>query len=348
MAHLEWALAALFAIALPSATFPQSTDSPVACHEAARQVERGKLRIAQENFSAAIEDFRSALELCPERRSTVLELAQAYSGARRFGEAEQAAKQFLTGNPRSEEGQFLLAYSYFMQERFREAGKTLRKLLDQDNRNPDAHKLMGLTLFFYREYVLAQAELLTALRDRPNDEEILYYLGRVYSTQNNFGPAVKALKRLLALNPKSYKALDNLGLCYEALGQTENARVAFESAQAIARDVDPTYDWPYANLAEMLVKENRAREALPHAQEAVRVNPRSARNHFLLGKVLARGGEMEDSLEHLLKAVELDPSYAEPHYLLGRLYQKSGQREEAAREFALFEKISKQTPHKRH
>ena len=341
-------MALLLVPALPAVAFPQASNSGVACQEAARLVERGKQCIAREQFSEAIEEFRSALTLCPGRKATTLELAQAYSGARRFPEAERAAKQFLAGNPRSEEGQFLLAYSYFMQERFQEAGKTLRRLLDQNDRNADAHKLMGLTLFFYREYVLAQEELLTALRDRPQDQDILYYLGRVYYTQNNFGPAVKVFQRLLALNPKSYKAHDNLGLCYDALGRTEEAIAAFKTAQKLARTADPAYDWPYANLAEMLIKQNRAREALPQAREAVRINPASARNHFLLGKALAREGEIDLSLEQLQKAAELDPGLAEVHYLQGQMYQKLGQRDKATREFALFEKISKQTPHKKH
>ena len=74
----------------------------------------------------------------------------------------------LAIDPHSEEGQYLLAYSYFMQGRFQEAGRTLQKLVAQNNRNPDAHKLLGLTLFFYKEYALSEKELVTALHDRPH------------------------------------------------------------------------------------------------------------------------------------------------------------------------------------
>jgi len=313
-----------------------------ACQQAEAQLGEGKRRAAAKDYLGAVEDLRAALELCPESRAVALELARAYLEARRFDEAEAAAKRVLARDPKSEPAQFLLADSYFMRERFPEAGRTLQKLLAQDDRNPDAHKLLGLTLFFYKEYVRSEHELSTALRQRPGDQEALYYLGRVYYTQNNFPPAVAAFRKLLGVDPTSYKGYDNLGLCYEAQGKTEEAVRAFKKAQELARAAAPGYDWPYANLAALLIKENRDEEALPSARQAVGINPRSARNHYLLGKVLSRRSDLGASAEELRKAAELDPDYPEPHYLLGQLYQKLGQRADAGREFALFEKTSKQ------
>ena len=223
----------------------------------------------------------------------------------------------------------------------------LKKLLAENSRNADAHKLMGLTLFFYKEDSLAEREFRVALGLRPADAEALYYLGRVYYTQNNFPAAADVFRRVLDLEPRHYKAYDSLGLCYEAMGKTAGAYAAFNKAQRIARDVDPTYDWPYADLAEMLIKEDRAEEALPHAEEALRINPRSARDNYLVGKAMARRDNPQASLEYLRKAAELDPKYPEPHYLLGQIYQKQGQRADAKREFALFEQLREQSPQRR-
>ena len=97
----------------------------------------------------------------------------------------------------------------------------------------------------------------------------------------------------------------------------------------------------------MLIKEDRAEEALPHAEEALRINPRSARDNYLVGKAMARRDHTQASLEYLRKAAELDPKYPEPHYLLGQIYQKQGQRADAKREFALFEQLREQSPQRR-
>jgi Flp pilus assembly protein TadD len=77
----------------------------------------------------------------------------------------------------------------------------------------------------------------------------------------------------------------------------------------------------------------------------VRINPRSARNHFLMGKALSREQDLKPAIDHLRKAAELDANYPEPHYLLGQLYQKLGLQADAKREFELFEEISKKQPH---
>ncbi len=302
---------------------------------------------AQKQYGQAIQKLRAALNLCPGSQDTASELTKAYLSARRFAEAERSARDILARDPNSESAQLFLANSYFMQQRFPEAGKTLQKLLAQDDQNPDAHKLMGLTLFFYKEYTLAERELARSLQLKPQDAEALYYLGRVYYTQNNFAPAAATFRRLIASDPKSYKAYDNLGLCYEALEKPDKAIAAFKRAQELAWAEDPSYDWPFANLAEMLIKQDRSVEALSYAEEAAHINPRSARNQYLVGKALSRGSDLQASLPFLLKAAQLDADYAEPHYLLGQLYQRLERRADAEREFALFQEISKRTPHAR-
>jgi tetratricopeptide (TPR) repeat protein len=338
----------LFLLACGHAAFRSLAADPQAgCREAAAQIKEGEALLARKQSARAAETFRSALAACPESSAATLGLIQAYLGARQFNDAARIAQELLARDPRSEAAQLLLAQSYFMQERFQEAGKVLQRLLAQNDANGDAHKLMGLTLFFYQEDSMAERELQTTLRLRPNDDEALYYLGRVYYTQNNFPPAVDAFRRLISKNRRSYKAYDNLGLCYAATGKVEEAVAAFKAAQALASELDPAYDWPYGNLAELLLKQGRFREALSYAQQAERLNPRSARNEYLMGKALARLSEPDAAISHLRRSADLDPGYPEPHYLLGQLYGKLGRPGDADREFALFATLSKNTPHVR-
>jgi tetratricopeptide (TPR) repeat protein len=328
------------ALAQSSGAFPD-------CPQAQAQIEEGRRWLDQKAPQRAIEGLRSAHLRCPQSHGVALALIDAYLAARSFPEAEQTALEVLRGDPGSERAQFLLAYSYFMQQRFQEAGRTLQTLLARYPNDPDAHKLMGLTLFFYKGYVMAERELLAALKARPKDTEALYFLGRIYYTQNNFRPAVKAFRRQITLDPRAYKAYDNLGLCYQALGEIDEAMAGFQKAQELAKTAAPTYDWPTANLADLLIQQHREAEALPYAEEAVRINPESARDHYLLGKALSRLKQVKPSLEQLRKAAELDPQYAEPHYLLGQLYRQEGDLAQAQREFSLFQALSEKQPQKK-
>ena len=297
----------------------------------------------QKQYDQAIAEFRSAMDLCPESQDIELGLIRAYIKSRKFTKAESGSKSFLRRYPHSEQGQVLLAYSYLMEEKFQYAGQTLQKLLAQNSKNPEGLKLMGLTLVFYKEYVLAEQELRAALALRPHDEEALYALGRVYQTQNNFGPAIEIFKKLIALNPKYYRAYDNLALCYEAIGKITEADAMFEKAERVAAEVNAKDDWPYANQANMLVKNGQVDKALQCIEKAIEINPRSARNQWIMGKALMGKGDLNGAEKHARLSIQLDNSLAKAHYLLGTIYQRQHKLDKAQQEFARFKQLSEQS-----
>lgn len=69
---------------------------------------------------------------------------------------------------------------------------------------------------------------------------------------------------------------------------------------------------PYANLAAMLLEEGRPAEALPYLQQALRMNPKSARDFCLAGEALLRQGAAQPAVRYLQRSANLDPGYAEP------------------------------------
>ena len=325
----------------------QSDGAASSCADIRAQLEEAQQYVHRNNLPRAIQVLRLAFDACPRSSAAGVELTKAYVAARAFREAERTAKKVLEIDPDSEAAQFLLAYSYFMQERFAETGKLLGPLLARHPENAGAHKLMGLTLFFYKEYVTAERELSIAHQKDPDDREAFYYLGRVYYTQNNFPPAVQVFSSLIALDPDDYKSSDNLALCYEAMGRNREAEALFKKAQESTKKKNAAYDWPYANLAELLIKQDRAPEAISYASQALQIAPHSARNSYLFGKALAAKGEPEASIPYFQQAIDLDSNYPEPHYALGQAYQKLHEAEKAQHEFELFEQIKKRLPAKK-
>src|SRR5262249_38291280 len=168
--HMLAPLIAVLLLLVDSAAPSQSTGASAGCLQAAEKTADGRNLAAQKRYTQAIQEFRAALDQCPDNQDAALELTRVYLSARRFAEAERLASDILAHDPSSEAGQLLLANSYFMQQRFPEAGKTLQKLLAQNDRNVEAHKMMDLTLFFYKEYTLAERELARSLQLKPYDE----------------------------------------------------------------------------------------------------------------------------------------------------------------------------------
>jgi tetratricopeptide (TPR) repeat protein len=310
------------------------------CQQARGLTQSGINMSEAQHFSRAITQFEAALSLCPEDENTALDLIQTTVNVRDFAKAESEARGLLAHHSRSEPAQVLLAYSYLMQRKFRYAGQTLQRLLARDGKNPDALELMGLTLFFYREYVMAETELRAALAIRPDDQNDLYALARVYQTQNSFPAASHCFRQLIAHDPSYYRAYDNLALCYEAEGKTREADAMFTKAEQVASRVDPSYDWPYADHAEMLFKQGQTGEALLDIEKAVRISPRSARNQYILGEVLLAKNDLSGAQKHLRTSIHLDAGMAKAHYLLARTYEMSHEPAKAREEFARFELLS--------
>ena len=314
--------------------------TPSTCEQARDLTRSGIEMSTAKHFSQAIKKFSLALAICPDDENTALDLLQATVDARDYGKTQSTAQAFLSHYPHSETGLVMLAYSYLMQGNSQDAGRTLQRVLTQNGKDPDALKLMGLTLFLYGEYAQAEQELSAALLLRPHDEKALYALGRVYETDNNFPPAIQCFEKLIAEDPTYYRAYVNLALCHQAQGNFDQAGELFKTAEQVAQKVNPNDDWAYADHADMLAKLGRNEEALQCIEKAAVINPRSARDQFIFGKVLLARDNPIGAEEHLRMSVKLDDSFPQSHYLLGRIYEKRNDRGRAQQEFALFQRLS--------
>ena len=109
----------------------------------------------------------------------------------------------------------------------------------------------------------------------------------------------------------------------------------------------PDYAWPYANLANLMLKRNENDKAFSLAMEAAKRDPNTAKNFFLIGKALRALGKPELSVRWLERSIELDLRYPEPRYMLGQIYSRLGKKEEAEEQFAKFRELRKTIPRDR-
>ena len=198
--------------------------------------------------------------------------------------------------------------------------------------------------YMLNETASAEQDLLKLLDLSPRNEEAAYMLGRIYYMDSRIDYAAAQFQRVLKINPKFYKALDNLGLCYDAKGETELAVRHFLAAIRLVETDVPGYDWPYANLADLLLRQGDAKQAYQAVTSAAKRNPYSARNFFLGGKALLRLERRRDAVKWLDRSVELDPAYPDPLYLLGQAYMRLGEKEKARETLRRFQEVKAKAP----
>ncbi|MGE5648221.1 MAG: tetratricopeptide repeat protein [Acidobacteriota bacterium] len=303
--------------------------------------------LQNKQYAAAAERLRVAFDACPAQRTILLELSMANTYKRDFPQAITAARQFLEMEPGSMEGRLALANAYFMAQRLPDSLREAEMILKADPGHAAALKLKGNIEYLSGRLDDALNAFFTLLEKHPEDEEGAYMLGRIYYQEGRIDYAIGQFQRVLRLNPKSYKAYDNLGLCYESRGETEMAIRHFLTAIKLVEKDHPDYDWPYANLASILVDKGDAKTAFDAAAKAANRNPYSARNFYLGGKALWKLGKTELCLNWLERSAALDPNYPEPLYLLARVYSQVDQPDKAKAALEKFQKLKASGPRQR-
>ncbi|MDQ6707594.1 MAG: tetratricopeptide repeat protein [Acidobacteriota bacterium] len=239
------------------------------------------------------------------------------------------------------------ARSQLVSGRLADCQRTLDAILRVNQRDTAALKLQSDAYYLSGEDAKAEASLLKAIDIEPRNAELHYALGRIYFQESRPEPASEQFSKTIELDPAFYKAWDNLGLCYQALNRDPEAIQAFLKALDLVHEKHRDYEWPYANLADLLIQKGDYEKAFELAAEAAERNPRSARNFYLTGKALVKLHKLDLGIRWLKRATEVDPDYPEAHYLLARTYRETGQVEEGKRELRRFEEARAKTPQHR-
>ncbi len=277
----------------------------------------------------------------------MLEASQSLTAARNFPEAISWAQEFLRFEPNSTPGLLVLANALFMAQRLEECGPVVDRVLKVEPDNPAALLLKANNTYLLGDNAQAEQILLKLLDRNPKDVDAAYTLGRIYYMENRADYAMGQFQRVIRLDPKHYKAWDNLGLCYDALGNSDLAIRHFLTAIKLVDTDHSEYGWPYANLADLLLRQNRYEEAYQSAVQAANRSPGTARNFYLGGQALVKLQRASDAEAWLARAVALDPAYPDALYALGQLYIRTGEKDKGAETLKRFQEVKANAPKQR-
>ena len=281
---------------------------------------------------------------CPERAALLLEAAHLLVRIGEFDRALETADEFRQRDGGSVPGLLAIGEIQLKAQRFEDASRTASLVLRRDTGNPTALKLHGNATYFLGSAQEAEGIFLRLLDKHPGDAEGAYMLGRIYYEENRFSHAAAQFEKVLRLEPGNYKAYDNLGLSYEALGESDKAVQNYLAAIQLVETARPDYDWPFANLASLLINQGDPGQGFDAAFTAAKRNPRSPRNFFLGGKALMMLGRHQEALRWLERSTVLDPTDSRPWYLLSQLHARLGDDESAQRAVAEFLKAKSNEP----
>jgi tetratricopeptide (TPR) repeat protein len=331
---------------------------------AAQHMEAGVAAHRQGHSDAAIAEFRKATEADPNLAEAFLDLGEEYLHTHEAGAAIAPLKRALELNPDLEPAHLELGYALLSQGFPEEAIPHLQR--------EHAAAALGIAQIETGRYQEAIANLSAALAERPNDQDLLYYLGRAggllskrsidtlmalypdsarshqamaenYFVLRQMPQAEAELREALRQRPDMPRLHFDLGLVYAGASQWDKAEEEFLAA---TRQEPGNAEASY-RLGSALLQLGKAHEAHQELARANGLKPGMPETLYALGKAAALDGDdaaAEKAWEGLI-AIEKESSLAaQAHFGLSALYRKQGKPAKAASEMQEFRKLQKLVP----
>jgi tetratricopeptide (TPR) repeat protein len=299
----------------------------------------GLIFVDRNDSKSAVEAFQEALRKDQNLYGAWQDLGLLYIKQNQWKEASETFAELAKRQAASSIAAYLHALSLYNLQKKDEAEKEARRALRLDASSADAHTLLGIILASRGN---ADAEALENLSQAaalaPDNLDAVFYLGRLQYLNKDYVNSVKNLRTAVNLNKKHIEARFLLGTALEANGESESALIEYQ--EIVKQDEKSLYG--QIGLGALLLKQGKLDEAITALQNAIRLSADNFEANWALGRAYILKEDFVSALEALRKAVSLAPNRTDARYQLGITLRRLGRNEEAAKEFALVEKINKE------
>jgi tetratricopeptide (TPR) repeat protein len=327
--------------------------------ELKQHVETGLKAKAAGDLDTAIHEFRRVVELAPDLPAAYVNLGAVYLDKKDFANAIPPLRRSLELNPDLPGAHGMLGAALLAQGYSAEAVPHLEK--------GQADDLLGLALLESGRAREAVDRLEAVIQKRPDDPDLLYYLGLAHSHLSK-----QLFERLKANHPDSARTQQMLGDALAATGNFDAAQKRLRAALAMRPDLRGVH----LALGELLLESGDYAGAEREFRAEAQLAPGSAAAAYKLGLVLLNRGRQAEALAELKRSNALQPDMPETlvelgkaslltgdvpgaeslfrrvlelepasklaeaaHYQLAQIYRKQGRQADADREMKLFQQL---------
>ncbi len=212
----------------------------------------------------AINEFNKAIALDPASAHAHDNLATVYAEKKLYREALREYLHALQLEPESATAHYNLA-CFLSAHAPDMAVDEYKHAIELEPEYPDAHLNLGLALADDGHFDDAVKEMQAAIRLAPDDPLPRHEMAALLMDEGDFRAAIAHLKEVTKLDPASFDAFLDLGICYAQNGFYAEAERAYERARALDGD-DLLLDY---NTAALYALWSRPQEALVLLKKAV-------------------------------------------------------------------------------
>jgi tetratricopeptide (TPR) repeat protein len=327
--------------------------------QVAQHAQAGLAAKQQGDLTVAIAEFQKVTELAPNLAAGFVNLGAAYLDAHQYAAAIAPLKKALALNPQLPGAGQMLGMALLSSGYAAEAIPHLQQ-------TPGA---LGIAQLKTGDLTEAIVNLGAALKQQPNNPDLLYYLGRAsglfskqildsldakypdsarahqalaenYAALRQVPQAENEYREALRLRPDTPEIHLALGRLYAASSQWAKAEEEFRSeAQIEPGDAEAAY-----RLGAACLEQGKLAEARKELERADKLQPGMPETLYSLGKtaLLQNEPNVAEAAWTRLLTIEKDSTLAaQAHFGLAGIYRKQGKTAEAEREMAEFRRLQK-------
>jgi tetratricopeptide (TPR) repeat protein len=281
----------------------------------------GTFYLASRQPAPAKEEFDKAAQVAPTRSMAQIRVVDLYramgqpdEGDRRLDEIVKEAPDFFPAWRR-------IAQYAFADKNYERSQDALKRVLEASPKDPEALRMMGEVHLAKGERDEAQKsfrEAITVLQDivnrRPDVASLHFQLAQMHMRVGETTQAKNQLQTVVQLAPNSPSAIMMLAEININAGDPKSAEGPLE--ELVKRQPSPV---AYELLGKAYFQDKDFSRASESFAKLVEIAPKEPRAHQSLGSSLAAEGKIQEAIPHLEEALRLDPKYLEPLALLAAI-----------------------------
>lgn len=169
-----------------------------------------------------------------------------------------------------------------------------------------------------------------ALKQEPNNLEVIGNLGITYKANHNLEEAISCYQKIIELNPRSLPAWGNLGNVYQEQRKFEEALHCYKKTL----ELDPNNPMTFNNIGNLYLSQNDPQQAVKYYQQSIALSRRYPQSipptmlvdtYCNLGNAFAGLNQIAHADHAYQQALQLDPSYLTARWNRSLTLLKGGQ-----------------------
>lgn len=287
--------------------------------------------------------LEKAVSITPAIPEAHYDLARAYVGMNRRGDAKPELAKALALKPDFYEAELLLGTLLVDEGDADGAIQHLRAAAKIRSDNPRLLLMLGLQ-YYQRNYFGDAIETLKkAVALQPENPDPRYLLTEAYYRNFEYEHALHCAEETVQRFPNEALAHYHLGAQLNNLSHLSEAKQQLELA--IAKDNKLVE--AQAMLGEVIFKMGDAGESIGYFRRALAIDPKLINAQTGLGKALIQLKQYSEAATAMEEAIRIDPNVPSLHLYLSQAYRATGRTDEAKGEAAIFSRLNQERAHAR-